>query len=91
MHSSRKALLALLAVCLLACGGCTTLTRATPPVVLAPPDALVQDCAGPAGSVQTNQEMAVYLLDLRDALRGCNANLRAIRDWVASSRAASQK
>lgn len=88
MRSSRKALLA---VCLLACGGCTTLTRTIPPVVLAPPDALVQDCQEPAGSVQTNQEMAVYLLDLRDALRGCTVQLRGIRDWIAQSKAASQK
>lgn len=87
----RSILKTLALVGLLLCGGCTTLTRTTPPVVLAPPDALIQDCAEPAGSVQTNQEMAVYLLDLRDALRGCTVQLRGIRDWIATSKAASQK
>jgi hypothetical protein len=75
----------LLTLCLLVCGGCTTLTKASPPVVLAPPADLTQTCQEPAGSVQTNQGMAVYLLDLRDALRGCNAQLGALRAWVTAS------
>lgn len=86
MRSSRKALLA---VCLLACGGCATLTKTAPPVVIVPPADLTQVCQEPAGSVQTNQELATYLLDLRDALRGCNAQLSSLRDWITHTQKGS--
>lgn len=82
MRSARKTL----AIAgLLACCGCTTLHSQSPPVVIDPPADLVQACAEPAGSVGTNQEVSVYLLDLRDALRGCNAQLSSLRDWLANS------
>lgn len=72
---------------LLACCGCTTLHSQSPPVVIMPPADLTQDCAEPAGSVGTNQEVSIYLLDLRDALRGCNAQLGALRGWLKDSSA----
>jgi hypothetical protein len=83
MRSSRKTLLVM---CLLACGGCTTLTKTSPPVVIEPPADLSQACQEPGGDVSTNQGMAVYLLDLRDALRGCNAQLQSLRDWLAAQK-----
>lgn len=75
----------LVAVMVMACCACTTLHSQSPPVVIVPPADLTQDCAEPAGSVGTNQEVSVYLLDLRDALRGCNAQLGALRAWLKDS------
>lgn len=75
------------AAMVMACCACTTLHSQSPPVVIVPPADLTQDCAEPAGSVGTNQEVSVYLLDLRDALRGCNAQLGALRDWLKASTA----
>ena len=83
MRSGRNVLTA---VMVMACCACTTLHSQSPPAVIAPPADLVQDCAEPAGSVGTNQEVSVYLLDLRDALRGCNAQLGALRDWLINSK-----
>lgn len=82
MRSGRNILVA---VMVMACGACTTLHSQSPPVVITPPADLVQDCAEPAGSVGTNQEVSVYLLDLRDSLRGCNAQLGALREWLKAS------
>jgi hypothetical protein len=70
----------------MACCACTTLHSQSPPVVIVPPADLTADCAEPAGSVKTNQEVSVYLLDLRDALRSCNAQLGALRDWLKASK-----
>lgn len=47
-----------------------------------PPVELLQDCAEPPGAFQTNGALAGYLIELRDALRGCNADKRALREWA---------
>lgn len=73
MRSSSLILLAALT-------GCATV--ATPPVKMLPPVELVQPCPEPSGSPTTNGAMAVYLLDLRDALRGCNRQIDALREWA---------
>lgn len=85
----RSSLKTLALVGLLACGGCATLTHTAPPVVIVPPADLTQACQEPAGSVQTNQELATYLLDLRDALRGCNAQLSSLRGWITHTQKGS--
>ena len=82
MRSARNLLIACV---VMACGACTTLHSTSPPVMIQPPADLTQDCQEPAGSVGTNQEVSVYLLDLRDALRGCNAQLGALRKWYTDS------
>lgn len=46
-----------------------------------PPAELLQDCPEPAGNPQTNGELARLALALRDALRGCNRDKQALREW----------
>lgn len=50
-----------------------------------PPVDLLQDCQEPAGGVETNGALASYLLSLKDALRGCNRDKAALRDWAGDS------
>lgn len=60
--------------------GCASL--APRPVRILPPAELSQACEEPAGGPQTNGELAQYALALRDALRGCNRRLEALREWA---------
>lgn len=47
-----------------------------------PPAELLADCPEPPGGVKTNGEVAKYVRDLKTALRGCNADKKALRDWA---------
>lgn len=76
MRCSR--LITFLAVWALA--GCAAM-RVVPVRILPPPE-LSQACEEPAGGPQTNGELAQYALALRDALRGCNRRLEALREWA---------
>lgn len=78
MPSNGKA--ALLAL-VLTCSGC-----ASAPVVtrILPPVDLIQDCQEPAGDVSTNGALATYIEALKDALRGCNRDKKALREWAES-------
>ena len=61
----------------LALAGC-----ATAPVPMAPPPDLVAPCPEPAARASTNGELAAYALELKIALRGCNRQLEALREWA---------
>lgn len=64
----------------LALAGCAS----APPRVLqsGPPASLLEPCYEPAGAPQTNGELLGYALALRDALRGCNDDKAALREWA---------
>lgn len=64
---------------LLALAGC-----AQPPVYIRelPPGVLLEDCEEPALDVSTNAELAQYALRLRTALRVCNNDKQALREWA---------
>ena len=68
------------------CVGCST----RPVVVAKPvPHALLAECSPelllslPAGT--TVGGLALYSIQLRSALRGCNADKRALQDWAKGS------
>ena len=47
-----------------------------------PPAALLQDCAEPdTTTVTTNGTLLTYVGELRSALRKCNDNMAALREW----------
>lgn len=54
------------------------------PQRILPPVELIQDCQEPASGIQTNGELARYTRELLDALRGCNRDKAALRDWAES-------
>lgn len=71
------AAVALLSALLLAsCASSLPGTRMTPPVEL------LQDCPEPEATVKTNRQLADYATRLRDALRGCNRDKAALREWA---------
>lgn len=47
-----------------------------------PPAELLADCQEPAARLSTNGLLARYALDLRTALRGCNDDKAALREWA---------
>lgn len=51
-----------------------------------PPDALLADCAEPPATVRTNGLLAEYALNLRTALRHCNDDKAALREWAKELR-----
>jgi hypothetical protein len=61
---------------LLALGGCSTVT------VRSPPAGLLADCPEPVAEITTNRELAEAYLGLRRALRLCNADKQALREWA---------
>ena len=79
-----RLLLTIMALCVLL--GCSTR-----PVVIAKPvpHALLAECSPelllslPAGT--TVGGLALYSIQLRSALRGCNADKRALQDWAKGS------
>lgn len=66
-------------LCLLVFGGCTSVT------VRSPPEALMADCPEPAYELRTNRELAEALLATRRALRLCNADKSALREWAGKA------
>jgi hypothetical protein len=49
-----------------------------------PPVVYLQDVPEPALRGQTNQEMLLYMLDLKDALYLANSDKKALRKWADS-------
>lgn len=54
----------------------------TPQQRLLPPVELLQDCPEPPVQVGTNGQLAQAIQALRDALRGCNRDKAALREWA---------
>jgi hypothetical protein len=72
MRSMTKA-----AVCVLL-GGCGTVQYAP----TKPPGALLQDCTEVVPKLSTNGSLAIYAADLKQALKECTADKRALRVWA---------
>ena len=64
-------------VVVLLLAGCAT----TPPVYEAPSSDLLMDCPAPAVRVKTNGEMADTLSKYRTALKECNDDKAALREF----------
>jgi len=75
----RSNLLAALVALLPACA-----TVTPPPDRLIPPVDLIQDCPEPPSALKTNGALAIYIDDLKNALRGCNRDKKALREWAES-------
>lgn len=54
----------------------------SPPQRILPPVDLLQDCYEPPFAADTNGQLAATALALRDALRGCNRDKAALREWA---------
>lgn len=52
------------------------------PQRILPPVELLQDCGEPPILAGTNGQLAETILNLRDALRGCNRDKAALREWA---------
>ena len=48
-----------------------------------PPLALLEPCEEPVAVLSTNQALVEYTLALRTALRLCNNDKEALRDWAS--------
>lgn len=47
-----------------------------------PPEVLLQDCPEPPANIRTNKDLAEWALALRQALRVCNNDKAALREWA---------
>lgn len=79
--STRMRLMALTGLLCLSLGACATAPTRT--VISTPPADLVQDCPEPASDFQTNADLVTGFLDMRQALRVCNADKAALRLWIS--------
>lgn len=48
----------------------------------APPWALLEDCTAPQAELRTNGDLIPHIRALRNALRSCNDDKRALREWA---------
>ena len=59
-----------------------------------PPENLIQHCQGPSEeqktSIETNEDLAYWAVDLEKALEKCNINKKSLRDWVEQSKGESK-
>lgn len=79
----RIVLAGMTALCLLASlSGCVTMQTVRVPVKVHPPAALLEPCPAPSPTATTNGELLAYLEDMASALRGCNQDKQALRDWA---------
>lgn len=60
--------------------GCSTIVTKT--VRETPPTPLLAVCQEPKGPITTNRELAEAFLAMRQALRSCNNQLAALREWA---------
>jgi hypothetical protein len=67
------------ALVLLALAGCASKLPREQKIL--PPVELIQDCPMPAKTVATNRQLAEYTQALYWALRGCNDDKAALREW----------
>lgn len=80
MRSSERVLaLIVLLIASVWASGC-----AAPPVYVRelPPAVLLEDCEEPVSTLETNKDLAQWALALRSALRVCNNDKQALRDWA---------
>lgn len=65
----------------IALGGCSTVQ--TNSVKMYPPEALLADCKTGPLSFETNEALADSAIKLSAALRLCNNDKKALREWTA--------
>lgn len=70
-------------------GACSSLHPKV--TILIPPEDLMQDCPEPSSSAATNEDLVNRFIDMRAALRVCNADKRALRSWSAEVEKANPK
>lgn len=63
--------------------GCSVIPTSKVPVEL-PPTALLQECPIPEATVATNGQLAQWALSLKYALKLCNDDKAALREWADS-------
>lgn len=51
-------------------------------VRILPPAELLQPCEEPRQELSTTGDLIPYVLDLREALRGCNRDKSLLREWA---------
>jgi hypothetical protein len=66
----------------LALTGCASWRQ---PAAATPPWALLEDCPEPIPEAATNGGLARSLRALRDALRSCNDDKAALREWATKA------
>ena len=69
---------------ILCTSSCTTITKPKVvqidrPAYVKLPDELLKSCPTPLAQLKTNQDLAIYALDLQNALQACDAQIDAIR------------
>lgn len=67
----------------MALGGCNTIRPVAQ--LITPPADLMADCPEPSSDAATNEELVNRFLDMRGALRRCNADKEALRTWSAEA------
>ena len=55
--------------------------------ILVPPTDLMADCPEPKPRLVTNEDLTIGYLDMRQALRVCNADKAALRAWAVEATA----
>jgi hypothetical protein len=65
-----------------ALAGCSTLVQTR---VITPPPDLLLDCPEPDRRIVTNEDLTNGYLDMRGALRACNADKAALRTWAVEA------
>lgn len=61
-------------------GACSSLPGGT--TILVPSADLLANCPEPSSDAATNEDLVNRFLDMRNALRRCNADKRALRTWA---------
>lgn len=70
-------------MCLMLLAGCSThkvLTK-TEMVKMLPPATLLQACPLPLWIGRTNQDLAVYILELQSIIKQCDNDKALLREW----------
>jgi hypothetical protein len=62
--------------------GCATTKTLTVTVKEYPPEYLTQDCPAPASIAKKNGELVKDIAALRGAIRTCNVDKAALREWA---------
>jgi len=76
MRSPNNPKLAAALLAALVCASCVTTTPQGPPW------ALMEDCFVPQARLSTNGDLVPHIRALRSALRSCNDDKKALRDWA---------
>lgn len=71
-------------VSLIGCGTTKTLTVTVREV---PPEYLIQDCLIPASVAKKNGELVKDIANLKGAIRTCNVDKAALREWATPDKA----